>query len=120
MARFDGDCDFVMVHDWLSSPFLAELPEGYRENLAQLAAERATAADKEILAGIVAEAWARSGNPIEASDLRRVGAILEQLPTALGHTRHAAAMQGYALPWPPQYRSVERYTPRFEFHFGGE
>ena len=32
-------------------------------------------------------------------------------------TRHAAAMQGYALPWPPQYRSVARYTPRFEFHF---
>jgi len=35
-------------------------------------------------------------------------------------TRHAAHMQGYALPWPPQYRSVARYTPRFEFHFGGE
>jgi anthraniloyl-CoA monooxygenase len=35
-------------------------------------------------------------------------------------TRHAAVMQGYAMPWPPQYRSVERYTPRFEFHFGGE
>jgi anthraniloyl-CoA monooxygenase len=35
-------------------------------------------------------------------------------------TRHAAQMQGYRLPWPPQYRSVERYTPRFEFHFGGE
>jgi anthraniloyl-CoA monooxygenase len=35
-------------------------------------------------------------------------------------TRHAAAMQDYPLPWPPQYRSVERYTPRFEFHFGGE
>jgi anthraniloyl-CoA monooxygenase len=35
-------------------------------------------------------------------------------------TRHAAWMQGWALPWPPQYRSVERYTPRFEFHFGGE
>jgi len=35
-------------------------------------------------------------------------------------TRHAAAMQGYPLPWPLQYRSVERYTPRFEFHFGGE
>ncbi len=35
-------------------------------------------------------------------------------------TRHAAAMQGFALPWPPQYQSVERYTPRFEFHFGGE
>jgi anthraniloyl-CoA monooxygenase len=35
-------------------------------------------------------------------------------------TRHAAAMQGFALGWPPQYRSVEQYTPRFEFHFGGE
>lgn len=35
-------------------------------------------------------------------------------------TRHAAAMQGHTLPWPPQYRSVTRYTPRFEFHFGGE
>lgn len=35
-------------------------------------------------------------------------------------TRHAAAMQGYDLPWPPQYASVQRYTPRFEFHFGGE
>ena len=35
-------------------------------------------------------------------------------------TRHAAYMQGYPLPWPDPYRSVERYTPRFEFHFGGE
>ena len=35
-------------------------------------------------------------------------------------TRHAASMQGYPLPWPPQYASVQRYTPRFEFHFGGE
>lgn len=35
-------------------------------------------------------------------------------------TRHAAHMLGYALPWPDPYRSVERYTPRFEFHFGGE
>jgi len=35
-------------------------------------------------------------------------------------TRHAATMQGWELPWPPQYRSVARYTPRFEFHFGGE
>jgi anthraniloyl-CoA monooxygenase len=35
-------------------------------------------------------------------------------------TRHAAHMQGYPLPWPDPYRSVERYTPRFEFHFGGE
>ena len=34
--------------------------------------------------------------------------------------RHAAYMQGYPLPWPDPYRSVERYTPRFEFHFGGE
>jgi anthraniloyl-CoA monooxygenase len=35
-------------------------------------------------------------------------------------TRHAAHMLGYDLPWPDQYSSVERYTPRFEFHFGGE
>jgi anthraniloyl-CoA monooxygenase len=35
-------------------------------------------------------------------------------------TRHAAYMLGHPLPWPDQYRSVERYTPRFEFHFGGE
>lgn len=35
-------------------------------------------------------------------------------------TRHAAYMLGYALQWPDPYRSVERYTPRFEFHFGGE
>ncbi|GMV05666.1 MAG: salicylyl-CoA 5-hydroxylase [Gemmatimonadota bacterium] len=35
-------------------------------------------------------------------------------------TRHAAAMQDHPLPWPPQYASVQRYTPRFEFHFGGE
>jgi len=34
-------------------------------------------------------------------------------------TRHAAHMLGYTLPWPEPYRSVERYTPRFEFHFGG-
>ena len=34
--------------------------------------------------------------------------------------RHAAYMLDYDLPWPNQYRSVERYTPRFEFHFGGE
>ncbi|MGQ0734990.1 MAG: bifunctional salicylyl-CoA 5-hydroxylase/oxidoreductase [Acidobacteriota bacterium] len=35
-------------------------------------------------------------------------------------TRHAAHMLGYRLPWPDQYQSVERYTPRFEFHFGGD
>lgn len=35
-------------------------------------------------------------------------------------TRHAAYMLGYELPWPNQYQSVQRYTPRFEFHFGGE
>ncbi len=35
-------------------------------------------------------------------------------------TRHAAAMQGYDLEWPDQYKSVQEYTPRFEFHFGGE
>ena len=35
-------------------------------------------------------------------------------------TRHAAYMLGHTLPWPDPYRSVERYTPRFEFHFGGD
>ena len=35
-------------------------------------------------------------------------------------TRHAAHMLGYQLDWPNQYKSVARYTPRFEFHFGGE
>jgi anthraniloyl-CoA monooxygenase len=27
-------------------------------------------------------------------------------------TRHAAQEQGYDLPWPPQYESVRRFTPR--------
>ncbi len=35
-------------------------------------------------------------------------------------TRHAAYMLGHDLPWPDQYKAVEGYTPRFEFHFGGE
>ena len=35
-------------------------------------------------------------------------------------TRHAAYTLGYPLPWPDPYKSVERYTPRFEFHFGGD
>src|SRR5690606_31521173 len=34
--------------------------------------------------------------------------------------RHAAYVQNYPLPWPDPYKSVERYTPRFEFHFGGD
>ena len=34
-------------------------------------------------------------------------------------TRHAAWMQGYPLPWPDPYRSVERYNPRFGFTFEG-
>ena len=34
--------------------------------------------------------------------------------------RHAAYMQGYVIPWPDPYKSVERYTPRFEFRFGGD
>jgi anthraniloyl-CoA monooxygenase len=34
-------------------------------------------------------------------------------------TRHAAWMQGYALPWPDPYKSVTRYSPRFEFRFPG-
>jgi anthraniloyl-CoA monooxygenase len=28
-------------------------------------------------------------------------------------TRHAAYEMGYPLPWPPQYASLDRYTPRF-------
>jgi anthraniloyl-CoA monooxygenase len=35
-------------------------------------------------------------------------------------TRHAAYMLGYPLPWPDPYRSVERYSPRFEFRFTGD
>jgi anthraniloyl-CoA monooxygenase len=35
-------------------------------------------------------------------------------------TRHAADMQGDPQSWPDPYRSVERDTPRFEFHFGGD
>ena len=35
-------------------------------------------------------------------------------------TRHAAWMLGYPLPWPDPYKSVERYTPRFEFRFSGD
>jgi anthraniloyl-CoA monooxygenase len=35
-------------------------------------------------------------------------------------TRHAAWMLGHPLPWPGPYKSVERYTPRFEFRFTGE
>jgi anthraniloyl-CoA monooxygenase len=35
-------------------------------------------------------------------------------------TRHAAYTLGYTLPWPDPYKSVERYTPRFEFRLSGE
>ncbi len=35
-------------------------------------------------------------------------------------TRHAAWMLGYPLPWPDPYKSMERYTPRFEFRFTGD
>jgi len=35
-------------------------------------------------------------------------------------TRHAAWMLGYPLPWPDPYKSMERYTPRFEFKFTGD
>jgi anthraniloyl-CoA monooxygenase len=34
--------------------------------------------------------------------------------------RHAAWMLGYPLPWPDPYKSLERYTPRFEFRFSGD
>ena len=35
-------------------------------------------------------------------------------------TRHAAWMLGYPLPWPDPYKSLDRYTPRFEFRFTGD
>jgi anthraniloyl-CoA monooxygenase len=35
-------------------------------------------------------------------------------------TRHAAHMLGWELEWPDPYKSVSRYTPRFEFDFRGE
>jgi len=35
-------------------------------------------------------------------------------------TRHAAWMLGYPLPWPDPYKSMDRYTPRFEFRFTGD
>lgn len=35
-------------------------------------------------------------------------------------TRHAAWMQNWPLRWPDPYRSVERYSPRFEFRFSGD
>jgi anthraniloyl-CoA monooxygenase len=34
--------------------------------------------------------------------------------------RHAAHMLRHPMPWPEPYKSVERYQPRFEFHFGGD
>jgi anthraniloyl-CoA monooxygenase len=34
-------------------------------------------------------------------------------------TRHAAYMLGWPLEWPDPYKSVEGYTPRFEFRFPG-
>jgi anthraniloyl-CoA monooxygenase len=30
-------------------------------------------------------------------------------------TRHAAFEQGWPMPWPPQYASLDRYTPRMEW-----
>ena len=35
-------------------------------------------------------------------------------------TPHAACVRDYPLPCPGRYRSVERDTPRFAFHFGGD
>lgn len=34
--QFDGPVDFVMVHDWLSSPFLSELPPETRQKLGKI------------------------------------------------------------------------------------
>ncbi|MGE5357449.1 MAG: FAD-dependent monooxygenase [Bacteroidales bacterium] len=35
-------------------------------------------------------------------------------------TRHAAHMQRWPFEWPDPYKSLERYNPRFEFHFGSD
>lgn len=34
-------------------------------------------------------------------------------------TRHAAFEQGYAMPWPNQYKALERFRPRFEWSARG-
>ncbi|MBY0404338.1 MAG: glycogen/starch synthase, partial [Cyanobacteria bacterium] len=36
LAKFNGNADFVMVHDWLTSPFLSELNSDYRSSVGKV------------------------------------------------------------------------------------
>ena len=41
----------------------------------------------------------------------------EHLELSGPHYFHAAAAQGYPLPWPDQYETLNRYNPRFEWGY---
>ncbi len=60
-------------------------------HVAGVLAQRGDHEAAAVLHTAVRLASAELAMPIEASDLRRVGAILEQLPSALGRARHAEA-----------------------------
>lgn len=60
-------------------------------HVAGVLAQRGDYQAAAMLHAAVRLASAELAMPIEASDLRRVGAILEQLPNALGHARYAEA-----------------------------
>lgn len=60
-------------------------------HVAGVLAQRGDHEAAAMLHAAVRLASAELAMPIEASDLRRVGAILEQLPSALGHSRYAEA-----------------------------
>lgn len=60
-------------------------------HVAGVLAQRGDHEAAAMLHAAVRVASAELAMPIEASDLRRVGAILEQLPSALGQARHAEA-----------------------------
>ncbi len=60
-------------------------------HVAGVLAQRGDHEAATVLHAAVRLASAELAMPIEASDLRRVGAILEQLPSELGHDRYAAA-----------------------------
>ena len=68
-------------------------------HVAGVLAQRGDHEEAAVLQGAVRVASAELAMPIEASDLRRVGAILEQLPNALGPDRLAEAeARGAAMP----------------------
>jgi predicted ATPase/DNA-binding SARP family transcriptional activator len=82
-------------------------------HVAGVLAQRGDYEDAAVLHGAVRVASAELALPIEASDLRRVGAILEQLPDALGPTRLADAVaRGAAMPG----ESIVLYTQSLIAH----